>query len=145
MNEHFSTRRGALTGALALAAGTLSGTAVAATPHYKVVFQVSDADPGKWNLTLNNALNVQKDLGAANVTIEIIAFGPGTTMLRADAAVAARLGEALGAGIAASACENSMRGLHYQPSDMLPKVGFVSSGAAAIVKRQADGWAYLRS
>ena len=29
----------------------------------KVVFQVSDADPKKWNLTLNNVKNVQDALG----------------------------------------------------------------------------------
>ena len=30
---------------------------------YRVVFQVSDNDPVKWNLALNNAKNVQNDLG----------------------------------------------------------------------------------
>jgi uncharacterized protein len=30
--------------------------------RYKVVLQVSDADPAKWNLALNNARNVQEDL-----------------------------------------------------------------------------------
>ena len=43
----------------------------------RVVFQVSDADPAKWNLALNNARNVQQDLGQDNVQIEIVAYGPG--------------------------------------------------------------------
>jgi hypothetical protein len=43
----------------------------------KVVIQVSDADPGKWNLALNNARNLQADLGVANVDIEVVAYGPG--------------------------------------------------------------------
>ena len=43
----------------------------------RVVIQVSDADPAKWNLALNNARNMQTDLGAANVDIEIVAYGPG--------------------------------------------------------------------
>ncbi len=37
---------------------------------HKVIFQVSDADPAKWNLTLNNARNVQTELGRENVQIE---------------------------------------------------------------------------
>jgi len=39
----------------------------------RVVIQVSDGDPAKWNLALNNAKNLQADLGAANVDIEIVA------------------------------------------------------------------------
>ena len=35
----------------------------------KVIFQVSDADPAKWNLALNNARNVQAELGKENVQI----------------------------------------------------------------------------
>ena len=33
--------------------------------------QMSDGEPAKWNLALNNARNLQSDLGAANVEIEI--------------------------------------------------------------------------
>ena len=38
---------------------------------HRVIFQVSDNDPGKWNLALNNARNMQQDLGERNVEIEI--------------------------------------------------------------------------
>ena len=42
--------------------------AAAADPAGKarVVLQVSDPDPAKWNLALNNAKNLQNDLGVAN-------------------------------------------------------------------------------
>ena len=36
-------------------------------PKQKVVFQVSDAAPAHWNLALNNARNVQAELGKENV------------------------------------------------------------------------------
>ncbi len=54
----------------------------------KAVFQVSDSDPQKWNLALNNAKNVQADLGVDKTEIEIVAYGPGIGMLKADAIVA---------------------------------------------------------
>ena len=41
-----------------------------------VVIQVSDNDPAKWALALNNAKNVQTDLGKDKVDIEIVAYGP---------------------------------------------------------------------
>ena len=54
----------------------------------KVLFQVSDNDPAKWNLALNNARNVQADLGKDKVQIEIVAYGPGLNMLKAESKVA---------------------------------------------------------
>lgn len=53
----------------------------------KVVFQVSDSDPGKWNLVLNNAANAQKELGKSLIA-EIVAYGPGIGMLESDSPVA---------------------------------------------------------
>ena len=69
--------------------------ALALAQPYKVVMQVSDADPAKWNLALNNARNIQSDLGASNVEVEIVAYGPGIGMLKAESPVAYRIGEAL--------------------------------------------------
>src|SRR5215212_115476 len=65
----------------------------------RVVMQVSDNDPSKWNLALNNAKNIQTDLGAKNVDIEIVAYGPGINMLKADSVVGNRVDEALAAGV----------------------------------------------
>lgn len=137
-------RRHLLAGSLALAA---AGTAAAgtSTPGYKVVFQVSDADPAKWNLTLNNARNAQAELGAANVVIEIVAFGPGIAMLKASSEVAQRVTQAGQAGIHAFACENSMRGFKLTRDQMVPEAGYVPSGVAHLIRRQAEGYAYIRS
>src|SRR5260221_11415612 len=66
----------------------------------RVVFQVSDNDPAKWNLALNNAKNVLVDLGKENVQIEIVAYGPGMAMLKAEATAAARLADYLDAKLA---------------------------------------------
>src|SRR5205823_6313946 len=84
--------------ACALCAATLCAVAFAqsaSTPANKVVMQVSDGDPGKWNLALNNARNLQADLGAKNVEIEIVAYGPGIGMLKSDSTVGNRIGEAV--------------------------------------------------
>lgn len=105
---------------------------------------MSEADPGKWNLALNNARNIQADLGAANVDIEVVAYGPRIGMLTADSAVAGRVDEALGAGVKVLACQNTMRGRKLVADDMLPKVGYVSSGVVELMRKQQEGWAYIR-
>lgn len=129
--------------ALAMVAGN-AAFAQPASPRARVVVQVSDADPAKWNLALNNAKNVQTDLGAANVDIEIVAYGPGIGMVKADSVVGNRIDEARAAGVKVIACENTMRGQKLSRDDMLPKIDYVSAGVVEIMQKQQQGWAYLR-
>ena len=122
-----------------------SPTASAATSKKsRLVFQVSDNDPGKWNLTLNNANNVQEDVGAANVDIEIVAYGPGIGMLKADSVAANRVGDALAAGVKVVACENTMQAQKLAKSEMIASVGYVSAGVVEIMQKQQEGWAYIK-
>ena len=114
------------------------------TAKSRVVMQVSDGDAAKWNLALNNAKNLQADLGAANVDIEIVAYGPGIGMLKSDSAVGTRVGEALASGVKVVACENTMRGQKLTKPDMLPNVGYVAAGVVEIMQKQQQGWAYIR-
>ena len=113
-------------------------------PQNRVVMQVSDADPAKWNLALNNARNLQSDLGAANVEIEIVAYGPGIGMLKSESIVGNRVGDALGAGVKIVACENTMHAQKLVKADMLDRIGYVGAGVVLIMQRQQQGWAYLR-
>ncbi|MEP7330372.1 MAG: DsrE family protein, partial [Betaproteobacteria bacterium] len=134
-----------LLAALALAAVmTVPAQAQQAPVRSKLVMQVSDADPGKWNLALNNAKNVQADLGAANVDIEIVAYGPGIGMLKAESTVGNRVGEAMATGIKVVACENTLHSLKLTHADMLPKIDYVSAGVVELMQKQQQGWSYIR-
>jgi len=114
-------------------------------PMMRAVIQVSDNDPQKWNLALNNARNVQEDLGGPEATaLEIVVYGPGIGMLKLDSPVANRIAEALGKGVAVVACENTMKGQKLGRADMLPNIGYVSAGVVELMKRQHEGWAYIR-
>lgn len=147
MDKPEAQRRTLVTHTLAAAAVALcAGGAQAAdsATSYKAVFQVSDADPHKWNLTLGNAKNAMAELGAGT-QIEVVVFGPGIGMLKAGSEVAARVTEAAAAGIKLVACQNTMRGNHLEPKDMNPSIGYVPSGAAELIRKQTEGWAYLRS
>jgi uncharacterized protein len=110
----------------------------------RVVIQVSDADPGKWNLALNNARNLQSDLGAANVDVEVVAYGPGIGMLKIDSTVSGRVDDATAAGVKVVACEISMKGQKLTRADMLNGIGYVPAGVVELMSRQQQGWAYIR-
>ncbi|TMG82052.1 MAG: hypothetical protein E6H78_15550 [Betaproteobacteria bacterium] len=127
----------------------VSGLAASATAQQilqrnRVLIQVSDGDTTKWNLALNNARNLQTDLGAGNVDIEIVAYGPGIGMLKLDSPVANRIGEAKDAGVRIMACENTMKAQKLVRGDMLNGIGYVEAGVVEIMQRQQEGWTYLR-
>ena len=110
----------------------------------RLVVQVSDADPARWNLVLNNVKNVQDELGADKVVIEVVAYGPGIGMLKFDAPSSGRVLEAQQSGVRLLACENTMRNQKLARADMHPNVSYVRAGVVQIIRRQQEGWAYLR-
>jgi uncharacterized protein len=136
-----------LVAAFALSISMTSFNATASEVHAakeRVVIQVSDADTGKWNLALNNANNVQHALGANNIDIEIVTYGPGIGMLKMDSLVGNRVDEAKKAGITIVACQNTMRNMKLTDADMLPNTSYVPSGVVEVIKREREGYAYIR-
>lgn len=110
----------------------------------KVVLQVSDGDAGKWNLALNNAKNVQQELGADKVEIEIVAYGPGIGMLKLESPSASRVADAMKANVKVIACENTLRNLKLTRDDMQSAISYVPAGVTEIMTKQSEGWAYVR-
>ncbi|HTY98747.1 MAG TPA: DsrE family protein [Rhodocyclaceae bacterium] len=137
----------ALAFGLALAA---AGPARAAGPdapaggRLRVVVQVDEKETAAWNLVLNNVRNVQKEVGAGNVDIEVVAFGPGLDMLRDDSLVANRVQEAMAGGVRFVACRNTMQAEHLSDAEMVPGIGYVQAGVVEIIRKQAEGYSYLR-
>ena len=130
--------------ATTLIAANGQNTATLSPKPLKLLIQMSDADPGRWNLALNNAKNTQDELGAGNIEIEIVAYGPGIGMLKLDSVVNSRLADAAKAGVKIVACENTMRNQKLSRDDMHPSAAFVPSGVVELVRKQSEGWAYIR-
>ncbi|MHB8534741.1 MAG: DsrE family protein [Sulfuricaulis sp.] len=109
-----------------------------------VVIQVSENNPAVWNLALNNAKNVQDALGAKNVDVEIVAYGPGLKMLMFNSEAATRIKKANAEGVAIRACGTTMKKTHVTAKDLAPGVEVVPGGVIEIMKRQKEGWAYIK-
>lgn len=137
-------RRRIAAAVVALAIAPMGCAQVPAEGRARVIFQVSDNDPARWNVALNNARNVQDELGAKNVDIEIVAYGPGLAMLRDDSKVADRLAQAMDRNIGLYACENTIRNQKLTRADIYGGVKFVEAGVVHLMKRQREGWAYIR-
>jgi len=124
------------------AAQPAAGSATAA--EHKLVIQMSDADPKKWNLALNNAKNVQDAYGKDKVAIEIVAYGPGIGMLKMDSEVGNRVNEAVANGVTVMACGNTMNAQKLTKKDMLDSVGYVLTGVVELMEKQQQGYSYIR-
>jgi intracellular sulfur oxidation DsrE/DsrF family protein len=134
-------------GALALAAAlpAMSWAQATAPVRNRAIFQVTDNDPARWNMILNNMANLREGLGSEGVEIELVAFGPGLSMLKADSSSRQRIAEALKNGVQVNACQHTMTGMKLTPADMLPDIGYVPAGVVEVMRKQQQGWAYIRS
>ncbi|MDP2034067.1 MAG: DsrE family protein, partial [Polaromonas sp.] len=80
----------------------------------------------------------------ANVDIAIVAYGPGIGMLKLESPAGSRVADAMKANVRVVACENTLRAQKLGRDDMLPAIAYVPAGVTEIMKKQAEGWAYLR-
>ena len=135
---------------LALAA---SGFGADTKPH-RVALQVNQNDPQVMNLALNNATNVLEYYRGKNeeVEIDIVTYGPGLHMLRADTSPVQdrlkRLKEMAFPGkVQFSACNNTKQGMEKTEGhaiSVVPDATIVPSGVVRIMELQEKGWSYVR-
>ena len=142
----------ALLSAMAASAAEQQKQPAADKKQHQLVLQVNVNDPAMMNLALNNATNVAqyyKDRDE-KVAIEVITFGPGLHMLRADTSpVKARI-EALALSspeISFKACGNTRENMSKAESKEIPLISqanIVKSGVVRVMKLQEQGWAYVK-
>ena len=135
---------------LALAA---SGFGADTKPH-RVALQVNQNDPQVMNLALNNATNVLEYYRGKHeeVEIDIVTYGPGLHMLRADTSPVQdrlkRLKEMAFPGkVQFSACNNTKQGMEKTEGKAISVVSeatIVPSGVVRIMELQEQGWSYVR-
>jgi intracellular sulfur oxidation DsrE/DsrF family protein len=120
-----------------------STPAPAAKTHH-VVFAVTSGDEADWGLTLGNIRNLLKGLAPDAVEVEVVAFGPGLSLLKKGSAVDADIQALEAKHVRFVACENSMRMQHVTVADLLVGVGTVPSGIIEVVTKQEQGWSYVK-
>lgn len=108
-----------------------------------VVVHLDEADPDKHEAVLRNIGHMLSELGE-NTPVELVAHGPGLAVTRSGAAHEKQVMELLGRGVSVAACGNTMRRQNLTADDLIPGVRVVPAGIAQIVRRQREGWAYVR-
>src|SRR3978361_232343 len=131
-----------------------SASLAADSKSHRVAIQVDQNDPQVSNLALNNATNVieyYRDKNEA-VDVDIVAYGPGLHMLRADTSPVRdrikQLKDMASAGkIRFSACNNTKQGMEKAEGhaiSVLSEASLVPSGVVHLMELQEQGWSYVR-
>jgi intracellular sulfur oxidation DsrE/DsrF family protein len=119
---------------------------------HRYVIQVSRDDVEGMNLALGNAMNAKTlyDSRHEQFQVEIVAYGPGITMLRADKSpVKDRIEQVKKAipGIVLSMCGNAKAAAEKREGHEitpLPGVGVVPAGVVRVAELEEQGWTYIR-
>jgi intracellular sulfur oxidation DsrE/DsrF family protein len=119
---------------------------------HKLVIQVSRDEAEGFNLALGNAINYRNYYESKHeqFQVEIVAYGPGITMLREDKSpVKDRIEEAKKAipGIVLSMCGNAKAAAERREGHEvipLPGVQVVPAGIVRVAELQEQGYSYAR-
>ena len=121
---------------------------------HRIAILIDQNDPQVMNLVLNNANAVIEYYRDRNedLDIDIVAYGPGLHMLRADTSPVQdrikRLKDMVFPGkIQFSACNNTKQGMEKAEGhaiSILPEASIVPSGVVHLMELQEQGWSYVR-
>jgi intracellular sulfur oxidation DsrE/DsrF family protein len=130
-----------------------AGFAADGKPHH-IAIQVDQNDPQVMNLALNNVNAVIEYYRSRNedVDIDVVTYGPGLHMLRADTSPVQdrikRLKDMVFPGkIQFSACNNTKQGMEKAEGhaiSILPDATIVPSGVVHLMELEEQGWSYVR-
>ena len=113
----------------------------------KVLFHVNEID--RWNVALGNIANLINDVGKDNVDAVVLANGPSVAAY-ADAEKVETMKGLFEKGIKFLACRNSLKkmcseGVVCIKEENLPSfVSVVPAGITEIIKKQHEGYAYVK-
>jgi len=132
--------------------GIAQQAASQSAPAHRVAIHVDDNDAKVMNLALNNAKNVLEyyQKRGETVAIEIVTYGPGLHMLRADTSpVRHRIAEmSLSAPeVSFANCANTQSNMAKQEGrdvTLVSEARVVPSGVVHLIELQEKGYAYIR-
>lgn len=109
---------------------------------YRVLFHLNDE--GKVEETLTNIENLLNDI-EEDIEVELVIHSKGVYPFKKDKnAHRIKVQKLLDKDVKISLCSNTLHDLHLELEDFIPGVTIVSSGVGEIVRRQKEGWLYIK-
>jgi intracellular sulfur oxidation DsrE/DsrF family protein len=121
-----------------------SSTVFAQQNKLSVVWDLSSSDTaihGAVFRQINNARALKPEL-----QIEVVFHGQAVlSLLKEDKSFEARVKAAKEKGVTIAVCNNSLRRLKIDPSQLMPETTVVPSAVVELIVKQSEGWSYLKA
>lgn len=112
--------------------------------QHRLIITATDG-PDSWPFLLTVLGNLQREYAPGEAQVEVVAYGPrGIDLLLGSSNMAARVTELAGAGVKFLACNNTLKQRQIAPEALLPVVEVVPAGVVHLVRRQEEGWSYVK-
>jgi len=148
LRGHLAAALVCLVCSLSATAGEMPGPDDKPFAEAHIVLQLSDGDEAVQSRVLNVASNLLKHYGGPDmVDLEVVAFGPGISLLFADSPQAARLSSLATNGVRFVACMNTVETIERASGkrpELNPLAIPVQAGVAHIVERSSQGFVVVR-
>jgi intracellular sulfur oxidation DsrE/DsrF family protein len=138
---------------LLLPLGAHAASAQQASPKtHRLLLQINTEDVQTMSIVLGNAVNAKKyyDSKGETLQVEVVAYGPGITMMRDDKSpVKDRIAETKTAipGLVLSMCNNAKTAAEKREGHEitpLPGVTVVPAGIVRVMELEEQGWSYVK-
>lgn len=113
------------------------------TETYKVVMQLSSSDYGIHKAMLDQIVNLLNNLD--DIQIEVVIHSQAYPFLLENSLFNLHVQDLKNKNVYFLICKNTLHDHNLILSDLIPGVSMVHSGVAHLVKRQMEGWAYLKA
>lgn len=113
----------------------------------KYVLHISEMDPSKQELILNNARNLLDAYPPGDVDVEIVAYGPGLRLMFAENVNAKRIDSLAQSGVRFAACGNTIKGMTKllgEEPKLNPSAKVVPGGIVRIGELVKQGYVYVK-
>ena len=115
--------------------------------EHRLVLQLSDDEPKKQGLIISVANNLLKLYGPDRIAIEVVTFGPGIDLLRADSANRRYVDSLAAQGVRFDLCMNTVETIERntgQRPEFNPNAVPVEAGVAQILALTENGYTLVR-
>ena len=131
-------------GTIALLFCMITLAASAQEKKLSVVWDLSSADTTVQAAVFRQINNAKAQV--PDLQIEVVFHGQAVFAVMNDSLqFASRVKLAKEKGVTLAVCNNSLKRLKIDPSRLMPETTVVPSAVVELIKKQADGWSYLKA
>ncbi len=111
--------------------------------QHKIIMQLTSGDTNVHKMVVRQIGNLLA--AAPNSKIEVVCHASGINMLMTlQTKVHPKIVELKMKGVEFIACENTMLEKKITREEIIPEAGYVKAGVLEIVRKQEQGWSYIR-